>query len=39
MEIKKNKEHYEIWDGGKLIATADNLKEAEEIIEELEGGY
>ena len=37
MEMKNVGGHIEVYDGGKFILSADNLKEAEKELEEMEG--
>lgn len=38
MEIKKVKEHYEVYDNGKFLFSADNKKEIEEELAEMQKG-
>jgi hypothetical protein len=37
MEMKNVGGHIEVYDGGKFILSADNLKETEKELEEMEG--
>ena len=38
MEIKKVMEHYEVYDNGKFLFSADNQKEIEEELAKMQKG-